>query len=351
MNTKVKIFAAASSVVSAFTLTACGDDVTEVHENSYMAVLESGKKLSKQACDSTNVGEMLFVTDSSATFVCNGNDWTNLKGSDGKDGETKSKIDTLYIEKESGKSSKGLDGKSCSATKVSKGGRSGFELTCGETFVDTIWNGEKGENGSSCTATKVKKDGLNGVEVTCEGSVVGTIWDGADGKNGNSAYEIAKENGFDGTEEEWLDSLKGAGCSVTDDGKGSIKVTCGKGEGESTVDLYMDVCNGVPYDPDTSFCFEGKPYSCNNLPYDPNINFCSEGVLYSCGNMPYDPTVSFCFEGSIYENCNVETYNPAESFCSGGNLYSCNKKTFDPIKQYCLEIGTDEDKVYALNLC
>lgn len=33
---------------------------------------------------------------------------------------------------------------------------------------------------------------------------------GKPGENGKSAYEIAKENGFDGTEEEWLNSLKGA---------------------------------------------------------------------------------------------------------------------------------------------
>lgn len=32
---------------------------------------------------------------------------------------------------------------------------------------------------------------------------------GEDGKNGKSAYEIAKDNGFAGTETEWLDSLKG----------------------------------------------------------------------------------------------------------------------------------------------
>lgn len=34
--------------------------------------------------------------------------------------------------------------------------------------------------------------------------------DGADGADGKSAYEIAVDNGFDGTEAEWLASLKGA---------------------------------------------------------------------------------------------------------------------------------------------
>lgn len=32
--------------------------------------------------------------------------------------------------------------------------------------------------------------------------------------NGKSAYEIAVKNGFEGTEQEWLDSLKGQGGSV-----------------------------------------------------------------------------------------------------------------------------------------
>lgn len=33
---------------------------------------------------------------------------------------------------------------------------------------------------------------------------------GDPGKNGKSAYEIAVDNGFEGTEQEWLNSLKGA---------------------------------------------------------------------------------------------------------------------------------------------
>lgn len=32
---------------------------------------------------------------------------------------------------------------------------------------------------------------------------------GKDGENGASAYEVAVQNGFEGTEEEWLKSLKG----------------------------------------------------------------------------------------------------------------------------------------------
>ena len=40
--------------------------------------------------------------------------------------------------------------------------------------------------------------------------------DGQDGVDGKSAFEIAKENGFVGTETEWLESLKGEGLSQDD---------------------------------------------------------------------------------------------------------------------------------------
>ena len=40
--------------------------------------------------------------------------------------------------------------------------------------------------------------------------------DGIDGQNGKSAFEIAQENGFVGTEVEWLESLKGEGLSQAD---------------------------------------------------------------------------------------------------------------------------------------
>lgn len=39
---------------------------------------------------------------------------------------------------------------------------------------------------------------------------------GSAGSNGKSAYEIAKENGFEGTEAEWLESLKGTGGTTVD---------------------------------------------------------------------------------------------------------------------------------------
>lgn len=77
--------------------------------------------------------------------------------------------------------------------------------------------GNPGKNGVSPTA-KVKET-AEGAELTvtdAEGVTKAVLKNGKDGapgkpgENGKSAYEIAVENGFDGTEEEWLNSLKGA---------------------------------------------------------------------------------------------------------------------------------------------
>lgn len=38
---------------------------------------------------------------------------------------------------------------------------------------------------------------------------IASLHDGKDGENGKSAYEIAVQNGYDGTETDWLESLKG----------------------------------------------------------------------------------------------------------------------------------------------
>ena len=49
-----------------------------------------------------------------------------------------------------------------------------------------------------------------------------------------TAYAIAKKHGFEGTEEEWLESLKGKdGCvgslNFTDDGDGNVTITANGG--------------------------------------------------------------------------------------------------------------------------
>lgn len=45
-----------------------------------------------------------------------------------------------------------------------------------------------------------------------------SISDIINGKDGKSAYDIAVENGFEGSEKEWLDSLKGQSPHIGDNG-------------------------------------------------------------------------------------------------------------------------------------
>ena len=70
---------------------------------------------------------------------------------------------------------------------------------------------------------------------------------GADGKDGKSAFDIAKENGFVGTKEEWLESLKGEGLSAEDKAKiDSIPsdLSTGSFPESSTVDSPTATSNG-----------------------------------------------------------------------------------------------------------
>ena len=65
--------------------------------------------------------------------------------------------------------------------------------TNGTTTTYEVINGADGINGKDGVDGKDGKDGINGT----------------DGTNGKSAYEIAKDSGFIGSEDDWLDSLKG----------------------------------------------------------------------------------------------------------------------------------------------
>lgn len=81
-------------------------------------------------------------------------------------------------------------------------GLSAYELAVQNGFAGTLaeWlNSLKGADG---------KDGVNGKD-GINGKDGANGRNGTDGKDGLSAYEIALNNGFVGTESEWLDSLKG----------------------------------------------------------------------------------------------------------------------------------------------
>lgn len=148
-------------------------------------------------------------------FVGTEAEWLeSLKGQDGKDAESPTiEIDDggYWV----------INGKPTDVLAVAKDGKDGVDGKDGQ-------DGKDGEDGVTPTITissdgywvinnvktnvKAKgedgadgKDGINGTDgVDGKDGTNGT--DGADGK---SAYDIAVENGFVGTEAEWLESLKG----------------------------------------------------------------------------------------------------------------------------------------------
>ena len=94
------------------------------------------------------------------------------------------------------------------------------EHTSGETFDETEsekWtalSGEKGDKGvDGYSPTIIATVVSNGVDLTItnkdENPQKVGIRNGTDGNDGKSAYELAVESGYSGTEEEWLNSLKG----------------------------------------------------------------------------------------------------------------------------------------------
>lgn len=236
-------------VVSLFS--ACSEELAnnlknaaEAQEEASAAVLEKGAKLSDQPCDSANVGEKLFVTDSSATFVCNGKKWEPVKDSDGKDSSS-SKVDTIVVStkdtvflssvdtivvRDTVMGLNGKDGTSCTAEKVEKDNRNGVALKCGDAVVDTVWDGESfnasaggllksGAHISSCSGRTVVKGMRKGVELTCDGSVIDTVWNGKDGKDG--------KNGRDGKDgQDGHDGRDGVGC-YGNSFNGGLHIMCG----------------------------------------------------------------------------------------------------------------------------
>lgn len=84
----------------------------------------------------------------------------------------------------------------------------GYNGNVGEWL--TTLQGEDGRDGESAYQIAVRVNGFDGGEAAWLASLQGT--DGAEGPRGDdglSAYEIAVNEGFDGSQSEWVESLKG----------------------------------------------------------------------------------------------------------------------------------------------
>ena len=89
------------------------------------------------------------------------------------------------------------------------------------TYVDNaiaaieLTPGPKGDKGDAFTYDDFTPEQLEALK-GANGKDGNDGQNGANGKDGKSAFEIAQENGFVGTEVEWLESLKGEGLSQAD---------------------------------------------------------------------------------------------------------------------------------------
>ena len=139
------------------------------------------QKISEKGAD----GKSAFEIAVENGFIGTEAEWLDsLKGKDGKDG----------VDGKNGQDGKdGIDGKSAYEIAIANGyfgtESEWLESLKGKNGID----GQPGKDGIDGTNGQDGKDGI----------------DGTPGTDGKSAYIIAVEHGFTGTETEWLESLKG----------------------------------------------------------------------------------------------------------------------------------------------
>ena len=119
--------------------------------------------------------------------------------------------------------------------------------------------GPKGDKGDAFTYDDFTPDQLAALK-GADGKDGQNGKDGVDGQNGvdgKSAFDIAKEKGFEGTEEDWLESLKGEGLSAEDKDKlnnlstgsfpesSTVDSPTATSDGFATVQYVMDYVNAL----------------------------------------------------------------------------------------------------------
>lgn len=271
--------------LATFGLVACSDDVTEVNKDTTISVLESGKALSKQSCDTTNVGEVMYVKDSSATFVCNGESWETFNGEKGGAGE---------------------DGFDCTAKKNSDGD---YEVTCDGKKIGVVSNGYNGKAGSDCRIAS-DKDGV--VTLVC-----------GDGKDPDSTKLFKAVCGSDSYDPsaQFCYEQKLYSCN---------------GKPYNPVSQYCE-----------SKKIKDRP-ACGEKFYDDALQYCKDGVVLDwdlCNGKPYDSAIKYC-DGDEIKNrptCDGKVYDDGEQFCENGTLFAkgkCNGVSFVPTTHYCRNAET-----------
>lgn len=281
---------------------ACGDENTTVVATSDAEKVMAFKDLDD--CDSAIVGKLVYVKDSVKAFICTDDGWAAMSGavvengsdgSDGKDGKAG---------KDGKNGTDGKDGSSCTVKAI----KGGYKVLCGGDSVGVLKNGAKGDSGAQ----------------------------GIQGEAGESAFELS---GYEGTLDEWIESLKGengTSCNIESDKKGVVTIKCGSGKKAVTTTLYKAMCGTTPYDPDgDQFCYGVELYDKCGSPkaaYNPDNQFCAKFAddaeqIYK--KVTIAPVGTGYFEIWMAENLNYETAEG--SFCAG--------KTEDEQAAFCAKYG------------
>ena len=176
------------------------------------------------------------------------------------------------------------------ACNSAENGKSAYEIAVENGFEGSVeeWldslkgkDGKDGKDGADGVNGADGVDGLNGSD-GLDGQ------NGLNGEEGNSAYEIALENGFKGTVEEWLASLKGDTAEASS--KGYIIVTdyLQANTGEDLSDEIQKIINDNPnktiYFPDGEYIL-AKPIATSGNPVNSvSLHLSNYAVLKAASN-------------------------------------------------------------------
>ena len=229
-----------------------GSDVVDANENgadapSGIKNVSSFKKLDK--CSADKAGEMVYVADSGAVYLCAEGKW-NVLGASGSDGSNGSN---------GLNGSDGKDGASCTAKAL--GDSTGYKIECDGDSVGVVLNGEKGDpgkqgdkgdkgddgnDGKSCTA--VALDDSTGYKIVCGVDSVGVVL-----------------NGFDPSrfDEKTCNTHTGGSCSIYNPYTNTlVDMRDGQTYRTTTIDTQIWMAENLNYEIEESACFNDIPAYC-----------------------------------------------------------------------------------------